>query len=79
MKATFTMGGPVEKSNSVQFRLKDLETLEHDGQTYGPENLTDAPSKVKAAASGLERQTVFYIPRPFAESARKLRVTIEEI
>ena len=64
-KVVFVLGQPAQKKHSVQFKMLDLETAEG----WDPE---------AATTPGGWRPT-FYIPKPFGQSARKLRVTIEAI
>lgn len=63
-KIEFTMGRPQPKKHSVRF---DLEMLEADAV---PDDWT--ADQVRAFKPS------FYIPRPFAENATKILVTIEE-
>lgn len=64
-KAVFVLGQPTRKKHSVQFTMIELESS--DG--WKPENAT-TPSGWRPT---------FYLPRPFAENARKVRVTLETI
>jgi len=66
-KITFVMGAPAEKKHSVQFHyVNGLEIL--DGK---PEELETVGNSLRNAS--------FYIPKPFAETSKKIRVTIETL
>lgn len=63
MKIVFTMRDPQPKKHSVRF---DFDAVE---ETDGP----NAPADLKGFKPS------FYIPKPVAENATRIRVTIEEI
>jgi hypothetical protein len=65
MKVTFTMSDPDPKRHSTRFNFEALEE--------SPTGLSDAElSKALKNAS-------FYVPKPLGASAKRIRVTIEEL
>jgi hypothetical protein len=69
MKAVFTMADPDVKGHSVRFHFAEIESLEG----------TDDDPALKRDATAAIKKTSFYIPKPFAEKSKRIRVTIEEL
>jgi hypothetical protein len=66
-KITFTMTDPDPKKHSVKFAVSTIENV-GEGQGCVPEDIAKTM-----------RHAQFYIPRPFAENAQELKVTIEVV
>jgi len=67
MKLTFTMGSPDPKKHSTRF---DFEG--------SAENTETASGQVRALSDPKFKPS-FYIPRPYFATAKRVRVTIEEV
>jgi hypothetical protein len=67
-KITFTMADPDPKKHSVKFSVATIENVGGAEEGCVPEDI----AKTMRAAQ-------FYIPKPFAENAKELRVTIEVV
>lgn len=65
MKVTFTMSEPETKKHSTRFNFEALESTE-PGLSPG-----EMAKALKSAS--------FYIPKPIGASAKRIRVTIEEL
>lgn len=77
-KITFTMSSPAKKVHSTQFRFDSLEetvSVDESGKEVTSGDLIPHP---EGFATTL-RNAAFYIPKPFAEDAKRLRITIEAL
>jgi hypothetical protein len=72
LEVTFSMSDPDPKKHSTKFGFEKLESVTVDGKLVSDEAQLDSMrSSLKNAA--------FYIPKPLAEDADRIRVTIVEL
>jgi hypothetical protein len=65
-KIVFTMTEPEQKKHSVRFNFEALSLIDNE---------TDVPD----AEFQKTFKPTFYVPKPFAQNAKRIRVTVEVV
>jgi hypothetical protein len=74
MKVTFLMGDPDPKKHSTKFTFEEIDPT----PTVPVEGVSSEAASKALTGTGYG-STAFYLPKPLFATAKRIRVTIEEV